>query len=421
MSWIKPPIKPVRTVDVAKPETVHLDNGVPVFLIDSGTEDIERIEFSYDAGSIHEKIHLTASTTNLMLTEGSEKYTSGMINRLIDTWSAAFNLSPERDRAGLVVFFLNRYSVKVLDIISEILLHPVFPEKELAVLMKKRYNRFLVNMERVSFLASEAFFEMIFGGKHPYGIMTSEKDYTIKDSSELRNFHSAFYRPENLAIFVSGKITNNIVPLLNRHFGQGKNQIERNYPLPGLPEGIRIRSRRIEKKDALQSALRIGSASINKKHSDYHGLKVLNVILGGYFGSRLMKNIREEKGYTYGIGSSLVSLRQSGYFSISAEVSNLFTQNAIDEIYREIKRLQTETVRKAELTVVRNYMMGELMRTFDGPFATAESFRAAWEFGFDTEYYKKYAETIMSIRADELQALANKYLDINNMCEVVAG
>jgi len=171
----------------------------------------------------------------------------------------------------------------------------------------------------------------------------------------------------------------------------------------------------------LQSAIRIGAPSINKRHEDYQGLKVLNVILGGYFGSRLMKNIREEKGYTYGINSSVVSLNLTGLISISTEVSNKFTRCAIDEIYKEIRRLQSEPVDKEELSVVRNYMLGELVRMFDGPFASAESFRSAWEYGLDNSYYKRFADRIQSIEPDELKALAQKYYNTDDLYEVTAG
>jgi predicted Zn-dependent peptidase len=177
----------------------------------------------------------------------------------------------------------------------------------------------------------------------------------------------------------------------------------------------------IDKKGALQSAIRIGYPTINKRHKDYQGLKVVNTILGGYFGSRLMKNIREEKGYTYGISSSLVSLIGSGYFSISTEVSNNFTHFAIDEIYSEIRRLQTEAVGIDELTVVKNFMLGNLVRMFDGPFATAECFRSVWEYGLDNSWFASYVERIKSISPEEIMALSQKYLNIGDMYEIIAG
>ena len=161
--------------------------------------------------------------------------------------------------------------------------------------------------------------------------------------------------------------------------------------------------------------------TINKSHPDYPGLKILNVILGGYFGSRLMKNIREDKGYTYGIHSSVNSLALGGYKVISAEVSRVNIRKAIDEIYREIRILQTTPVGDNELDLVRTYMAGEMVRMFDGPFAVAESFKSVWEFGLDYEYYYRFAEIVKTITPEEIQQLANDYYNIDDLYEIIVG
>jgi len=417
----KPLIKQVGPGKIPEPLLVLLKNGIPVYLTYSGTEDIERIEFSFDAGNIHEGKPLLSSTTNLMLTEGTRKFKSTDINRLLDTWSAFFHPYIERDRAGFVIYFLNRHIEKILSIAGEILFHPVFPASELNLLMKKRYRTFLIERDKVSKLAADQFFELIFGNQHPYGRHTVPDDFSNLDCELLRDFHKLNYRPDKLAIFVSGRIHEDILLLLNKYFGEIAVQPVVSEMPPELPARQKKRIMHIEKKGALQSAIKIGAPSINKRHEDYRGLKILNVILGGYFGSRLMRNIREEKGYTYGINSSVISFNLSGFISISSEVSNKFTQNAVDEIYKEIRRLQNEPVPEEELSVVRNYMLGELVRMFDGPFAAAESFRSAWEFGFDNSYYTRFADKIMTIEPDEIKALAQKYYNIDGLYEVTAG
>jgi predicted Zn-dependent peptidase len=150
-------------------------------------------------------------------------------------------------------------------------------------------------------------------------------------------------------------------------------------------------------------------------------LKILDSILGGYFGSRLMKNLREEKGYTYGISSSLSSFDLSGYKIISTEVGSKYSQKSIDEIYKEIRILQNVAVKKEEMSIVRNYMSGEMVRMFDGPFALAESFRSAWEFGLDNSYYHRLSEKIRTIEPDEIVELAKKYYNIDELYEITAG
>jgi predicted Zn-dependent peptidase len=177
----------------------------------------------------------------------------------------------------------------------------------------------------------------------------------------------------------------------------------------------------IKKAGAIQTAFRIGSSTINKRHPDYPGLKFLNVILGGYFGSRLMKNIREDKGFTYGIHSSVSSLDLSGFKVISTEVGKNNSEKAFAEIYKEIRLLQEKPVEIDELEVVRKYMAGEMIRMFDGPFAIAESFRAVWEFGLDYNYFIRLMNTIRTITPDEIIRLANTYYNIDDLYEITAG
>ncbi|MBK7132383.1 MAG: insulinase family protein [Bacteroidales bacterium] len=177
----------------------------------------------------------------------------------------------------------------------------------------------------------------------------------------------------------------------------------------------------MEKAGTVQTSVRIGSATINKRHPDYPGLKVLDAVLGGYFGSRLMKNIREDKGFTYGISSSLTSLDLAGYKVISTEVGKKNCHKAIDEIYKEIRLLQSEPVKSGELDLVRNYMSGELLRMFDGPFALADSFRSVWDFGLDNSYYYRLADKIKTIGQDEIMHLANTYYNTDDLYEITAG
>jgi predicted Zn-dependent peptidase len=186
-------------------------------------------------------------------------------------------------------------------------------------------------------------------------------------------------------------------------------------------KGADQRKKHIEKASAVQTAFRIGSATINKRHSDYPGLKFLNVLLGGYFGSRLMKNIREEKGFTYGIHSFVSSMDLAGYKVISTEAGKKNRELVADEIYKEIGILQKNPVGNDELEVVRNYMSGEMIRMFDGPFATAESFKAVWEFGLDFNYFIRLMNTIRTITPDEIIRLANTYYNIDDLYEITCG
>ncbi len=418
---IQPPVFPVSKVTIPDAKSFMLKNRVPVFLIDAGTESIMRIEFTFRAGQAKENIPLLASTVNMMLTEGSSGYTSEELNRLIDYYGAFINSYNEKDSSGIVIFFLNKHIEKILELCHEILFKPAFPENELNALLQKRHSWYLVNREKVQNRSIEQFFESIFGSRHPYGRQITDEDFSGINSGILKEFHNRYYSPGNMAVIVSGKLHERTDELLDHYFG-GLATGNADSPVKKeKPAGEKEKEVHIEKSGAVQTSIRIGSSTINKRHQDYPGLKVLDSLLGGYFGSRLMQNIREEKGFTYGISSALTSLDLSGYKIISAEVAPKNLQKTIDEIYKEIIKLQEVCVGETELSVVRNYMSGEMVRMFDGPFALAESFRSAWEFGLDNSYYHRLWEKIMKISPDEIMSLARTYYNKDELYQITVG
>jgi zinc protease len=418
---IQPPVFPVDKVNIPEANSFRLNNGVPVFAIEAGTEDIMRLEFTFKAGQVREHFPLLASTCNTMLSEGSQNFSSEELNRLLDYYGVFLNQTAEKDSAGIVLFFLNKHIEKVLELSHEILFLPVFPEPELNALMKKRLQWYMVNREKVQNLATDQFFESIFGKNHPYGYQVIDRDFENITQALLKDFHMNYYTPDNMAVIVSGKIHNKTAELLNLYFGDMVSKGIVYKDSAALPESEKTKKVHLNKPGTVQSAIKIGSPTINKRHPDYPGLKILDSILGGYFGSRLMKNIREEKGYTYGIHSSVSSLNLSGYKVISTEVSIKNCRKSIDEIYKEIKLLQSVPVNKEEMAIVRNYMSGEMLRMFDGPFALAESFRGAWEFGLDNSYYYRLAEKIKTIDPDEIIELSRTYYNIDDLYEVTVG
>ncbi len=418
---IQPPVFPVGNPNIQEVSAFILDNKVPVYLIEAGTEDVVRVEFTFHSGQIKEILPLLASTTNMMLKEGSQNYTAEELNRVLDFHGAFLHLSIDKDRGGIIIFCLVKHFEKIISIALEILFRPVFPEKELNALMRKRIQWFRINREKIQNIAIDQFFESIFGRRHPYGHQPVEHDFESICPPLLNDFHEGNYSSDSLAIIVSGKIPPEATSVINKYFGNLK---PGNAESPGNKEklkGGREKKVHIEKQGTVQTAIRIGAATINKRHPDYPGLKVVDSILGGYFGSRLMRNIREDKGFTYGIRSGVTSLDLSGYMVISTEVGNEHVQQALGEIYKEIQILQNEFIQPAELEIVRNYMSGEMLRMFDGPFAIAESFKSVWEFGLDNTYYSRLAEKIRTITPDEIKTLANTYYSIDDLYQVTAG
>jgi len=420
-----PDFKTVERINLIEAVETPLNNGIPLYLIDAGTQDLVKIELIFPAGSWHQPSPLLASTANAMLNEGTSRYSSEEIAEKIDYYGAFLEIECGKDFAYVSLYTLNKHLKNTLPVLEEIVKNSIFPKGEFKTYLQNRKQRFIVNLEKVGIVASKKFNEMLFGNDHPYGHNVTLNDFDRLKRKDVVGFYDRFYKLDACKIIAAGKIPDDLIGLLNKHFGSGKGlkvMAETSVTSPSPPAGGGSRGEVfIPKKDALQSAIRIGKKLFTKKHPDYMSMQVLNTVLGGYFGSRLMANIREDKGYTYGIYSALVSLQSEGCFFISTETGVDVCNQAIDEIYRELKRLREELIPDDELQLVKNYLLGALLRSIDGPFALADKFKGIMEYGLDYSYYSKLVDTIKEITSVKLNDLANKYLRQEDMYQVVVG
>jgi predicted Zn-dependent peptidase len=417
----QPEINLLEKFNFQPPEVCTLDNGIPVFQMVTGTQEITKIEFIFKAGSWFEDKALVAKFTNKMLKEGTKSFTSLALNEKIDFYGAHLETSSDKDMAYVVLYSLNKHLMNVLPVLEEVIFHPVFPERELRTRAQNKKQEFIINSEKVKYVARWKFNEMIYGKSHPYGRFFEIGDFDKLNQADLVQFHEKNYSLNNCKIIIAGNVRNDLIALLNQRFGK----IHRAQPgstngISAIPPGD-IQQMHIRRENAIQSAIRIGKVLVNKIHPDYLKLKVLNTLLGGYFGSRLMTNIREEKGYTYGIGSSIVSLQNSGFFFIASEVGSDVTQLAINEIYIELEKLQQDLVSDQELNLVRNYMLGTFLRNLDGPFALSESYKSLIEYGLDSDYFKSFVEIIKSVGPEEIRNLARNYFQKDTLYELKVG
>ncbi len=416
-----PPFNRIKHINFPKVEEIKLDNNIPVFIINGGTQDVIKVDIMVNAGAIFTAKKLVAPLTGLMLNEGTKNRTAHEIAEIFDFHGSYFQPSVEKDLAFCGLVSLSKHLEKTLPLFGEILGKSIFPEKEVDLLLERRKQNFLVDQKKTSFIAREQFNQQLFGANHPYGIATKLGDYSDVTRDELFNFYKSNYHSGNYKIILSGKVTDKEILLLNKYLGQAERKKGTELPIIE-PNTSKLNTPFVTiKDDAVQSSIRLGFLTINKNHHDYTGLKILTTILGGYFGSRLMKNIREEKGYTYGIHSMLVSLHNSGYIGIAADVKAQNTKEAITEIKVEISKLRNEKISIEELNLVQNYMMGEMLQMFDGPFATSDSFKGVLQYDMSFEYYEKMKQTILTISPDKLQELAIKYFDVDKLITVVAG
>jgi len=418
---IAPKARAILDINYPHPVQINLKNGIPVFLLNAGTQDIIKIDIVMEAGQSFSQNALVPVLCNRMLIEGSIKFNHAEIAEKLDYYGTFTNLECGKHFSHMQLFSLSDYFDKSIELLEDFVKNPVFPEDKLKVLMENEIQQYIVSREKTEVLAADEFIPRVFGKNHPYGRIKRLSDYEKVNSNQLKQFHQQFYNANNCKIMVSGKLPKEINLVLESHFGGddwlGTKAIADVNGFD-LQEFGRFT---VNKSTAVQSNILIGKKTINKKHSDYFGLSILNTILGGYFGSRLMTSLREQDGLTYGIYSSLSSAMLCGSFSISANVNQGNAEKAISGIYREIEILQSELVDNEELEMVKNYLSGEMLRAFDGPLAISEIFLDIKPYGLDLDYYKKYFKTLKLIDAQTIRDLAVKYLQHDSFTEVIAG
>jgi zinc protease len=412
-------------IDISRTDhvVVKLQNSIPVHLKQAGSQPVVRIDIIFRAGSWWQPKTLVASTTNAMLSEGTLKNTGEEIAGKLDYYGAYLNSSADRDNAYISLYSLTKHLGVVLPQLADIVKNPSFPDDDLQTYLSRRLQSYITEKVKVNNIAREKFAMNIYGSRHPYGRALSVSDFGRIFREDLVEFHRQFYTSGNCDIIVTGNFDETaLINILEALFGGN----DWSPPLTTIEKKVIKRSSSkkqvfIPKKDAIQSAVRVGRELFNKKHPDYCGMQVLNNILGGHFGSRLMQNIREKKGYTYGIGSAMVGLRNSGFLVIVSEVDTGYWAATIKEIYRELNKLCDKPVSSTELELTRSQMVGETLRGFDGPFAWAENIRNLVEHDLDQGFYQRMISAIRYISPRQLQELAIKYLSPDKMYEVVSG
>ncbi|MES2827539.1 MAG: pitrilysin family protein [Bacteroidota bacterium] len=417
---LAPESKQVQEINFIKPLKQQLDNGIPVFTINAGQQELVRIEFIFQNVNWNTNKPLQALAVSHLINNGTPDLSAREIADKVDYYGAFLQTEYGADQCGVKLYTLNKHLATVLPILYAILNESSFPEQELAIFVQNQKQSLSVSLKKNDFLARKQFAYALFGDT-TYGSNIGAEEYDGIERDDLIAYFKSAYKPENCTIFAAGKFEEKEYAILNAIIGKGwansDASVVNKFQFSANP-GTEIL---IEKADALQSAIRMGAITINRTHNDFAGLQVLNCVLGGYFGSRLMSNIRENKGYTYGIGSGVVSLQDTGYFFIATEVGADVCSSALDEIDKEIDLLKTDIIPDEELNLVRNYMLGALLGSLENAFSHADKFKNLYYSGLGYDYYERYINTVKTISADQLRMLAHQYLDTKDFIKVIAG
>lgn len=414
---VAPPFVKSPSFHLITPRVQALSNGARIFLVPGGSQDVLKIELIFEGGRWHESKTTASHFTGNMLSKGTAHKSSFEISRIFDQYGAHLEVQPGLDFLSISLYALARNLAPVLELLVEILTVPVFPENEFRQAQALFIQNLLINNEKTSYVASHVFRKNLFGHTHPYGVEVTEDHVKSLGTSDLKehftdHFHSA-------RVFVSGKVDDPSARLIEESLKALPSGNQKPFPTfsPETTPGFQ----HMEKKDSVQSSVRMGAASVLRTHPDYVPVLFVSHILGGYFGSRLMKNIREDKGLTYGISATVHGLKNASYLTIGADVNKENVDLTFREIERELQNLRNIEISKDELETTRNHFIGSLQSEITTPFAHAEKIKTISLFGLQPDHYQQMITRIEEIGPPEIMETAARYFHEDTFTRVAVG
>ncbi|MEJ6776910.1 MAG: pitrilysin family protein [Crocinitomicaceae bacterium] len=414
---VQPELKAIDKIEFIAPKEYKINPHVSLYHMSDVPNETTRFDLYFDAGKCRGGNSM-ASFVNGLLLSGTKHKTSIEINNEINGKGGFYESGISQENSVISVYSLRENVLDIFNTIKDAIKNVAFIEKEVLEFLSDRKQGFNISLQKVNYLAQRAFQEDLFNSNDNYAKATELSDFENVNIHDLKDFHSEFYLKGLTKIVVLGDLDEETI----QHFIFGGNEFAINTKPKYIDEiqnnaGIR----HVEKSNSVQSAIRVGKVLFNKNHPDYLDFLVLNTILGDYFGSRLMSNIREDKGYTYGIGTMVAELNNVGYFMVATEVGTDLKEATLKEIKFEFERLKTDFVKPEELELVQNYMLGQLLKSADGPYAMTDLFISVELHDLDLEFYNRAIASLNSINVERIQELAVKYLNWDDMSIVTAG
>jgi predicted Zn-dependent peptidase len=412
-----PEIGALQNISLVQPEIHITENGLPIHVIREVPNDIFHVHIEFGAGKMQQNKPLISSFTADLLFSGTKDMSQLEIQEKLDMQGAFVNVETGMNRSSLHVYGLLNHFQATFEIVRDVLENAIFPEDKFEMHRKAALQHHVINMEKNAYVARREFLKALFPN-NKLGEVADESDFSNITAEDCRGYYQEQLAKNIEQINIVGPVSEEHIALLAEIFihRYSKTKEAENLDLTYTPV-----QQYIEKTKAMQSTIRIGRVLFTPKHEDYFEFDILETILGGYFGSRLMQNLREDKGYTYGVGSGITAFENTGYFFISTEVGKAHKDAAIEAIKHEIERLRNEEIVAEELDLARAYIQGQILKSTDGAFAQMTQFLFAKGFGLSQNHLNDFLETLNKISPKRLQELAQKYLDWEKMVVVVVG
>ncbi len=407
-------------VQIGEAETFKLENGLTVILVENHKLPKVSYRIFVDKDPVLEKDAAGyLDMVGELLSKGTTTRTKSEIDEQVDFLGASLF----SDANGVNGGCLSKHSDRLLEIMSDVLLNPVFPQEELDKSKKRAESGLASQKDDANAIAGIVASVLRYGKDHPYGENMTEATLAKINLEQIKNHYNTYFKPNISYLVVTGDVTKaQAEKQAKQYFGKwSKGSVPtHNYGIPRAPEKTQVDF--VHKAGAVQSVINITyPVDLQPGTPDVIPSRVTNTILGGYFNSRLNNNLREGHGWTYGSGSSLNPDKLVGSFNASASVRNAVTDSSIIEALKEMRRLSNEKVDQAELQVVKNVMAGNFSRSLEEPGTVATFALNTARYKLPADYYEKYLEVLQNVSAEQVQAMAQKYIRPNQAHILVVG
>lgn len=411
----------IQHISLIAPEQIDFENGLKAFVFRAPEQQLVKAEFIFQNLFTAPENPILHTCLSHMMKEGTATRTSAQIAEEIDFYGGYLMPEYSFDQTSLTLYTLQKHLSAILPVAHDVLNNALFPEAELQTYIRNNKQTLQISLQKNDYVARRLFYSTLFG-KTRYGVTPTVESYEDLNREALLALYSKQIQPQNCTLILSGNITDEVINEMRDFFDR---QWSNNGDLitTTAPDLVAVAPQTIieERSDSLQSAIRIGMRSVNRKFSEYPKLQFVNTLFGGYFGSRLMRNIREDKGYTYSIGSAFASLKHSGFFTIATEVGVDSTKATLTEIEKEMNILRESKPTQQEVDLVKNYMLGSMLGSLESIFSHADKFKSVYFYGMDLDYFSRYNQTVQNMTPEAVQHVAQELFNYDNLLKIVVG
>lgn len=419
---IPPLIHPIESFSLPKPRCETLSNGVPVFYFDNPYSELVYVLLQVHTGSLFQPAKHVCNFAYTLLRESSPFLSPEETAERLDFNGANVSVNVGLEWVQVVISAPRRNLSSIMPVIADFLVNPIYRADNLRIMQDKEVKNLAYNSQKTDFVSWQLMWNTLFADVFP-GVAELSTSDTINslEISQLQEFYKRSFCAENISVFVTGNIGDGDERVISEAFSP----IPGGIPSPSLPQvpsqpaGSDIVYRPMA--GCLQSSVILCQVSEGYNHPDRTAFSVLNTLTGGYFSSRLMQNLRERQGLTYGVSSSSTYFGNQSVFAISSDVNAAQTAHAIDSAFEELQRLQDEVVGDEELNMVKNYMAGIQLRSVDTSVSTMQKYAFFHRFGLDESEMYRYLSSVRETTSEDILNLAKKYFTNNKFTRIVVG